>query len=958
MKNDNLPNNKVNNRYTITQRSYRSNKSIITKEDRKKKAIEKITKQLENNEYLLKLELKKQQEMQKNFDKQLTKISESKLKLEKELDDTLKELNEKEAQIYNIQKDSVEKFKVEIKKYDAIHAQLVTRIQEISESISNMDIIEEKMINNSNMLNEDRISYANEISLYKDKINDTLNNLKQLELSYPKEFNFLKEDFQLNRELSSLMSQCNNNNNKIKHNTKIINENNKNKQALIEQLKGVEEEWKENCERAKEENKTNESISKLEEHIVKNIEEIYLWNYIKGIMIDYYNEIVFDGGNGDYLINLNAIWSKKLNDLKLDFYNHQKSFQSQIDIVTKRINDLDQNNKIEINIAQEHLNKIVFDKENFENCYGKVFELYNSFITLIKKKEQNNNFTITEAKDENLEELFVSNVILININMSNLSEEDKKSFIKLLKVFLNELSARTKTTKILQVKDEKISTKMNLLKSKIDIIHKNNDAYENENKLYKDQNMILGKKIQNIKDTLIVRNKTLKSKFEKISQEQFTSYLQANQITLKNMGKIYGNKMVNKVNKVQKEKLYENIIQSHTEKKGKINKYITFISKFEETNSILQNEIKNITVQYDKLIDEIEQLAAERLKKMKEKELIEESEQELKNKIDTILIEQEKNIKEEKDKLRARYNVDFFLEKIKDINNKLTIIEDDKQRILSEIELFNNELSQKEKQIHLEDLNLKNNLVVLKLGIPEEHQNSAITVLPFRHSEVKIKETVDSNSIRNKVKSSLNQFNYNVDTKEEENKIAEFNDKIKVGNLAKEFLIYEKVKPLLEGIILYKKYNNTSSFGKSEEFDPFMVNDDYTPEKCGYGLRMFMINQNNESIDVFPVSSGGEVSYKKPEKEIKIKDIVKIMNTFRGIQLIKEKERNLTNKNSEDLTNRIDNIPFTVILSEKKIDLIAITYSSYIEFSESIKELMKYKNKMNIMFSTINKILK
>ena len=53
MKNDNLPNNKVNNRYTITQRSYRSNKSIITKEDRKKKAIETITKQLENNENLI-----------------------------------------------------------------------------------------------------------------------------------------------------------------------------------------------------------------------------------------------------------------------------------------------------------------------------------------------------------------------------------------------------------------------------------------------------------------------------------------------------------------------------------------------------------------------------------------------------------------------------------------------------------------------------------------------------------------------------------------------------------------------------------------------------------------------------------------------------------------------------------------------------------------------------------------
>lgn len=950
--------NKVNNKNIIMQRSYRSNQSIITKDERMQKSVEETIKQLKKNNYLQKLVHIKQQEMMKDYDKHLTKISESKLKLEKELDDTLKELNEKEAQIYNIQKDNFEKFKIEIKKYDVIHKQLLSRIKEISDSISKMDIIEENMINNSNMLNEERISYANEISLYKDKINDALNNLKELELSYPKEFNFLKEDFQLNREISSLTSHYNNNNNKIKVNTNIINKNNKEKQALIEQLKEIEEEWKENCERVKEENKTNESISKLEEHIVKNIKEIYLWNYIKEIMIDYYNEIVFDGGNGDYLVNLYRIWSKKLNELSLLLYTQKKSFQSQIEIISKRVSDLDPNNKIEINLAKENLNKIVADKENFENCYGKVIELYNSFITLIKKKEQNNTTTITEAKDEDLEKLFVSNAVHINTNMSNLSEEDKKSFIKLLNVFLNQLSSKTKTSKILQVKGDKISTKMGVLQGKIDIINKKNNEYEMENKLYKDENLILNKKIQNIKGMLIIRNKTLKSQFEKISQEQFTSYLQANQITLKNMGKIYGNKIVNKVNKVQKEKLYENIIQSHTEKKGKINKYISFISTFEDTNAIMQNEIQNITAQYNKLIDEIEKVNAEKLKKIKEKEIIEESEQELKKKIDTILIEQEKNIKEEKDKLRLKYNVGFYLEKIKDTNNKLSILDTDKQRILSEKESFSNELSKLKKQGHLQDINLKNTLVSLKLGIPKGVQSSAITVLPFKYPEVKEKERVHSNSLQNKVEESLNQFNYTLDIKEEENKIAEFNGNIKVGNLEKETLLYEKVKPLLEGIILYKKYNNISSFGKSEEFDPFIVNDNYTPEKCGYGLRMFKVNQGNESIDIFPVSLGGEVYYKKPEKEIKIKNIVKIMNTFKGTQLLKEKERNLENKNNEDLVNRNDNIPFTLILAENNIDLIAITYSSYIEFTESIKELMKYKNKINLMFSTVNKILK
>ena len=128
MKNENVSQRSSSSKFAVRSTTKNSTRN-------KTKEIENIMKKIENNEHLLKLERKKQKEIKTNFDKQLTKISQSKLTLETELDNALKELNEKEAQIYNIQKNNVEKFKNEIFKYDSIHKELLKRNDEMSKVI-------------------------------------------------------------------------------------------------------------------------------------------------------------------------------------------------------------------------------------------------------------------------------------------------------------------------------------------------------------------------------------------------------------------------------------------------------------------------------------------------------------------------------------------------------------------------------------------------------------------------------------------------------------------------------------------------------------------------------------------------------------------------------------------------------------------------------------------------------
>ena len=239
----------------------------------------------------------------------------------------------------------------------------------------------------------------------------------------------------------------------------------------------------------------------------------------------------------------------------------------QIEVLIKRIDEVEHktqnsNDVNELSILQSNLQKINDNKDNFNVCYGKVFDLFNLYNTLLTKVQNDNESNL-------FEENFVDQASKMHITLNELSEEDRKSFIKLLGVYLTELSSKTKITKLLSIKEEKMNNQLSDINMNIEEIDINNETYEKEINELRERNAKISKKIKNLKDTIMIRNKTLRSKLEKISNEQFNSYLQLNQTVLKNMGKIYGNKIVSKVNKVQKEKMYE--------KKENMEKSSTFV---------------------------------------------------------------------------------------------------------------------------------------------------------------------------------------------------------------------------------------------------------------------------------------------------------------------------------------------------------------------------------------------
>jgi len=99
------------------------------------------------------------------------------------------------------------------------------------------------------------------------------------------------------------------------------------------------------------------------------------------------------------------------------------------------------------------------------------------------------------------------------------------------------------------------------------------------------------------------RNNNLNRNMEKLTEIEFENYFKNNEIVLKKMKNIYGNKILEKVNKTQKFKFMENIIGDHTYKKNKVNEFVKIISKFEETQEYFYSNINSLEAHFKKVFN-------------------------------------------------------------------------------------------------------------------------------------------------------------------------------------------------------------------------------------------------------------------------------------------------------------------------------------------------------------------
>lgn len=159
---------------------------------------------MENVEFLLKIEEKNKREVLDRYERQIDKTEKQIYRLEGELKGFINELNETEHKIYEIQKVKFDSFKQEITKYDNIFKDLERKSENLNDQINDYLSREKSSYNNTFIIQEDMLSFKNEIYLNKKKIVDLKDYLVSIEKSYPKEFEFLLEDIRFEKELNQI----------------------------------------------------------------------------------------------------------------------------------------------------------------------------------------------------------------------------------------------------------------------------------------------------------------------------------------------------------------------------------------------------------------------------------------------------------------------------------------------------------------------------------------------------------------------------------------------------------------------------------------------------------------------------------------------------------------------------------------------------------------------------------
>lgn len=902
---------------------------------------ENLNKELNNVENLLKEEEKNKKNIQQKYEKEFNQINLQKIKLEDELDQALKEINEKEALIFKIQKDYYDEFKEEIEKYQIILEELRSQVIELDEEINKAETKQDQHMNISNLLKEEYDSYQHELLLLNTIVKGKIIGLRELESSYPKEFKFLQEDFQLAKELSELKQKNIIINRQIKQKNKET-DNKKSKLKEIEDKRNIILEEHISIETEITETGNDQSLTKLKEHIIKNIKDQYLWDTIIFIIKEFFAEKIFDVDH-QFHERLHHKLVISLSSITKDFSSVIAKKEKERYVIIKRMNDIRPNTQEEkqkyladMTMLQKELEALISHLSALKEKYSKLEQLYNSILSIVQSKGYN--------CSDDLELKFKNEILSMIVNENNFSKEEIGNFEHLIQTFFTEMGIKERALKSLRNKCNKIKNQLNQLNIEIEQLKTNiNELNETINQLKQDHKNNLNN-INLISETIIVRNKNLKSSLESISEEQFQNYLNQNENALKNMKKIYGNKVVNKVYKIQKDKFTENVLIDHKDKKFQVNEDISFITQYDKKLNETKKGMQQIEVEYHYSLELLNQLYMSLEGKKRKQKIIMDSIAELDKKINCILEDQIKETAFEKEKLKNKYNIYFYLHKIKDINSKLEKLDQQKNKLQIRYDTFKKKYNEKTYKLHFEDLNIKNNIISVVMGMNEK---SATINNPFRHQD-------------NDLNNSRRRFSGNSDNLEEtvQKSLKEFNDSESKSNHNKglmtnsldtldykqfmmnpdENILKEKLKPLFNGIVIYKKFSTTTGLSKYNTFNPKKA-DKMPPENCGYILRTIKLNQQNVSLDVYASSDA-----KRPEMKIALIDIKRINLYPISKEIIKAKEKMSTDLSQQIvLLTKNDYIQFNLAFKSNTMDLISPSYLTFISFQTAINEIINMK---------------
>ena len=921
------------------------------------KRIDTTSKRMENVDYLLKIERKNRQQQQLMFEKKLHKIDLELDSNQNELKNAIINLNQEEKTIYEIQKKNLDKFKTEILKYENIYNEIKLKAEGLGNQINESENLEEKLYNQTFMIKEEYLSYNNELTLLRDQVQVHLDNLNNLEKDYPKEYKFIQEDFQLENQLNNLKSQLNNNNIDIKNMKRENIDLEDKREKLLKQIVLIQNSDNSN----KEINKINSDtkLENLEKEITKNISDLLLWNNLKNIIKNFF------GTSSKEIESLTNALKENLNIVKEELLIFKKQKITEKTLVDEEIENIKNkkkkvDNKEEENndynrilTLQDQSSKIIGILQQIDNDEKELEQLFNKYIYLIKNKSPDDN--------ENFEKRFKNEIIGLMTKESNLKMNELKLVSDLIEEYFKELN--TQETKLKQLKEInfKIENQLNTLNQEIESINDKLLKNENEIKEKKTQNIKFEKEIKEVKDTMNIRDKNLRTNLETLGDVQFKSYLENNEETLKNMKKIYGLKILNKVFKVQKEKFLENVILDHTFKKEKINEYINFMNSYKEKCDYYKKEMVTLDEKFNILIKKFESCLNFIDEKKKEKIILEEAKSDLKSKMQFILDDQIKEIQIEKQQLQLQHNINFYLEKIKELNEKINTLEEDKKKLLENFDKFTRDFNEREHKLQYEHNELKNtnqtmnNLdeepTINQMGNNSENTNTIIKSIK-KKSQPKSGNLM---SVDETIKRTLNDFNklggVELITSNSNTNLNYLNESIN-STSGKKTIFFNKIRPLIFGINLFKRFDNINlTLTNRKKFDPLKA-DKFPPEECGYILRLFKINPKKESLEIKIPSKKNNHHY---EMSINLYDIEDIFLGQCANKLLKAKEGKINKFDKEiEFLLKYDFVSFSLIMKNEKIDLISPNYVAFTNFDNAIKSIIRNPEKVSYALKSLN----
>ena len=885
------------------------------------------------------------QKLKKLEKEKIEKIEDEKRSVENDIDKAINEINKKKEKIFNIQKANLDNFKQEFGKLTSAYEESVKKANEKTNEENEKNSKKQELKNEADNIKKMYDQAKEEINKLKEEANDKVKQRDQIKNDFPKEYEYFQEKIKYFRKIEELKQE----NKRIDKEKRELEKNIANDSQIKKEKNVAERKFvieKNRNEDKIEELKSGIALEQLENDLKKHNSDIFSWSYIKEIMIQYYGEKYYDETTKDYIDNLRDIWTNRINYIfNEEYLRTKRAKESKLETIMNRLSELESNNRAETEEAKQLTEESENLKEEInidENDFNKVYSIFNDVILLLNQIDDQN-------EDKIFSEHFIEQIININPEYNNMKEYARNNFDRLINLYINELIEHSKSKKNLIMRNKKcnefIEEKNNENKILENQIDENNTRLEELIEKRKENLKEIGK-IQNI---IEVKTTEMKKYLNEICEEKFKNYKEENAETLKNFNKIYGKKILTKANKVQKEKIYEDRINEHIKMKDLMENISNYIKQFQIKSKELNEKIISLANKYQETMDQVTEMELNEEEEKEKGKKEEEIRANLKKEMDKKFEEQKIKLKNQKAKLEKQENIEYYIDILKKKNVQLKNISKKKEKVFEQFSIFFQQVQEEQLKLQEQSHQLKLQLLEFK-SLEDENAFGSKVKMP-NQEETNINEEEKNNS----------QDEEYFKQREERLSQLKLNNKLEIpetedifglesGENTAEVEIYDidmfhqNVKPLFEGVNVYKRFSEKAVKTEYEEYDP-IKNRGVLPEAFDYALRKLYANINEGQFEFFTIEG-----IPKKEAVLPFEQIVGIRHSDNAKKIIKMKQEKPQTGTKFDFIGK-DHIPFSIMTKNNNWDIVCPEYATYLAIKtmiEYILSLPKKKNKLDI----------